>query len=355
MTKSGNIMEDLLKNSANLPIHQLRRGDVVEGRIIEVNEKEALVDVGAKSEGVIPQSEIKGAHLKVNDKVYVYVITPEDRRGQMVVSLARAETAKAWLDLDKAFKKGETLEVLITGHNRGGLIGDYFGLMIFVPFSHAQSASDMSTDKSELGKILEKLIGTKIKVRVIELDKDKNRIIVSEKEASIGEALDKRRENVLSVNVSDIVKGTISAIMPYGLMLSVNGLEGLIPREEITWDEDVIDDVLSSFEIGQTIDAQVISVDKQLGKVKLSIKMINENPWDILQKSYKVDDITTATIKRITSYGIFAEIKEGIEGMLPLSSLPSDFDGKIGQLVKVTITNLDAQKRQLDLKYIEKA
>ena len=178
---------------------------------------------------------------------------------------------------------------------------------------------------------------------------------VSEKEASIGEALDKRRENVLSVNVSDIVKGTISAIMPYGLMLSVNGLEGLIPREEITWDEDVIDDVLSSFEIGQTIDAQVISVDKQLGKVKLSIKMINENPWDILQKSYKVDDITTATIKRITSYGIFAEIKEGIEGMLPLSSLPSDFDGKIGQLVKVTITNLDAQKRQLDLKYIEKA
>ena len=89
-------MEDLLKNSANLPIHQLRRGDVVEGRIIEVNEKEALVDVGAKSEGVIPQSEIKGAHLKVNDKVYVYVITPEDRRGQMVVSLARAETAKAW-------------------------------------------------------------------------------------------------------------------------------------------------------------------------------------------------------------------------------------------------------------------
>lgn len=333
----------------SLPIQQVRRGDVIEGTIIEISPKEALVDVGAKSEGVIPQAEIKGTNYKVGDKVLVYVLTPEDRRGQMIVSLNKAVTMRSWIDLENAYKNGETLEIEIEGHNRGGLMGTILGLPGFVPFSHSDSASDLSVEKHDLQSILDKMVGQKLKVRVIELDREKNRIILSEKEAALGEALEKRRDVVINMKVNDIVSGVVSAVMPYGLMISVNGVEGLVAREEISWDEDGIDEVLGSMAVGQEVKAQIVEIDKDLGKVKLSIKSISKNPWEEAGKKYKVNDTVTVTISRITSYGVFATLDKEIEGMVPLSSITTNEKLEVGMDFQAKIQNLDTEKRRLDL------
>ncbi len=350
-TKKKLTMEDLLNNTAALSIQQLRRGDIVEGTIIEINEREALVDVGAKSEGVIPQAELKGTHYKVGDKILVYVLTPEDRRGQMIVSLKRAQTYKSWSDMVEAFKEGKTLDFTITGHNRGGLIGDVNGIVGFIPFSHSESASDLSLDKAELQSMLDKMVGKTVKTRIIELDREKNRIILSEKEAVIGEALEKRKEKAAKLKEGDTVTVEVTAVMPYGLVVTVDGVEGLIPREEVSWDDDSIDERLGQTQIGDKLDAQVIELNKELGKVKLSIKNISSNPWEELTKSSKVGDVVDATISRITSYGVFATLGEGIEGMIPLTSIPEDMQLSVGQAIKVKIEALDKDKRRLDLDY----
>jgi small subunit ribosomal protein S1 len=344
-------MDDLLKKEQSFSIQQLRRGDIVEGIIIEVNEREALVDVGAKSEGVIPQAEIKNGGYKAGDKVLVYVMTPEDRRGQMVVSLRRAETYKSWSDMEEAFKTGATLDFVITGHNRGGLLGDVKGLVGFVPFSHSESASDLSLDKAELQSLLDKMTGDHIKTRIIELDREKNRIILSEKEAAIGDALEKRKEKIVGLNVGDTVKTKVTAVMPYGLVVSVSGVEGMIAREEIAWDEESIDEMLGSFEMDQELDAQIVDIDKEMGKIKLSIKTISSNPWEDLVAKYKVNDVAVATVSRITSYGVFATLEGSIEGMIPLSSIPDNEKLEVGKPVNVVIEVLDAPKRRLDLNY----
>ncbi|MCA9392319.1 S1 RNA-binding domain-containing protein [candidate division WWE3 bacterium] len=343
-------MDQLMKNvSGDLPIRQLRRGDIVEGVIIELNEREALVDVGAKSEGVIPQSEIKGTDYKVGDKVLVYVKTPEDRRGQMIVSLDRAETAKSWIDLQDAFKNETTLEFTVTGHNRGGLIGLVQGLDAFVPFSHTESASDLSVEKNELQSALDKMNGQVLRARIIELDRDKNRIILSEKEATIEEALEERREKVLALKLNDIVTGIVSAVMPYGLMLRVGDVEGLVAREELTWDENMVDEMLAEFSEGQEVSAEVIEIDNELGKVKLSMKNISTNPWEDIAKDVKVGDTLDAKINRITSYGVFALVRPGIEGLIALSSVGDDAALEVGKEVSVEVSMLDSTKRRLDL------
>lgn len=350
-TKKMMTMEELLGKKSTLPIQQLSRGDVVEGTIIEINQYGALVDVGAKSEGIIPQSEIKAGQLNVGDKVYVYVLTPEDKRGQLLLSINRAATVKTWVNLENSFRDGTTVEVVVTGHNKGGLVVDLHGLTGFIPFSHTESASDLGTDKTELQSILDKLRGEKLKARIIELDREQSRIILSEKEATIGEALDKRREVLADMKEGEIVAGTISAVMPYGLMMDIGGFEGLVPQEEISWDQDTTDELLSTFETGQEIKAQILEIDRDLGKVRLSLKNTTRDPWEELASKHKVNDVIKAHVVRLTSYGVFASVEDGVEGLISISSIPDDQELKVGQEINVRIEALDAGKRRLDLLY----
>lgn len=344
-------MEELLGKGKDLPIKQLSRGDVIEGTIIQINSQGALVDVGAKSEGVIPQSEIKTGQLHVGDKVYVYVLTPEDKRGQLLLSVSRAATVKNWVGLEKSFRDGTTIEVVVTGHNKGGLVVDLGGLAGFIPFSHTESASDLSNEKAELQSILDKMRGETLKARIIEFDREQNRVILSEKEATLGEAINKRKEGLADIKEAQIVSGTVSAVMPYGLMIDLGGFEGLVPQEEISWDQDPIDEVLSTFETGQEVKAQVLEIDRELGKIRLSLKNVTRDPWKELADAHKVNDVVSAKVLRLTSYGVFASVADGVEGLISISSIPQDQELKVGQEIKVQIEALDVEKRRLDLVY----
>lgn len=344
-------MEELLDKVDQLPVRRFQKGDVVEGEVVSVNEWGALVDVGAKAEGIIPQSELKERELTAGEYVLVYVLTPEDHRGQLLLSLERAKSVRSWLELREAFGEGKTLEATVSGSNKGGLIMEFNGLTGFLPFSHTDSVGDTSLDQEALKSLLKEMEGEVLKVRVIELDENKNRIILSEKEALIGEDLEERREQISGLREGEVVSGKVSAIMPYGLMLKSDGIEGLIPREEISWEDKNTDELLSGYEVGQKLRAQVIEVDQDLGKVQLSLKNITRDPWKDFAKQYDEGDVVEAVVTRMTSYGIFVRIEEGVEGMVTLSSVPEDEQLSVGQKILVKIGSIDANNRQLDLTY----
>ena len=346
-------MADLLGSESSLSVKQLTRGQVLEGTVISLTNHEALVDVGAKAEGVIPENELKGKDVVEGDKVLVYVITPEDRRGQIILSLNRAKTVQNWNVLVKALEEGNTLEAVVNSYNKGGLIVDILGLQGFVPFSHSEVAGAFAqVSDAENQATLEGLKGQTLKVRLIELDRDNDRVILSEKEALVGEELTKRREQVLSIEVGALVEGTITAVVPYGIMMSIDGVEALIPQEEISWDEQEISQILSEFEVGQTLKAEVLSVDEEMGKVQLSLKSVTADPWKELSDAYSEGDKAEGTVTKITSYGIFVSLPNtSIEGMIALSSLPEDSKLKIGSSVPVEIAEIDVTQKQLGLVY----
>lgn len=341
-------MEELLPKES-LSIQQLCRGDVVEGTILEVTDREALVDVGGKSEGLIPQRERKGYDLSPGDRVYTYVLTTEDRRGQTLLSLERAESVKAWMDLEKAMESGDLLTATITGHNKGGLQAEVLGLEAFIPFSHADSAPDLSQERAELQSQLDKMRGEELKVQVIELNRDQNRVILSETQALAEEELAKRRESLEDYKVGDVVTVPVSAVMPYGLMVDLSGADGLIPQEELSWEEEAPEEILASFDVGDEVSAKITQLDAESGRVRLSIKQVSGDPWKRFTEEYSEGDKVSGEVTRITSYGVFVKISDDVEGMLPLSKIPEEEEFGVGGKVEVKIVSLDSANRQLEL------
>jgi small subunit ribosomal protein S1 len=283
----------------------------------------------------------------------VYVLTPEDRRGQMIVSLAKAQVSKSWLELTDALKNGESLEAVISGYNKGGLVVDIKGLNGFIPFSHLESLPANLSDETELQNYFNKMIGKKITVRIIELDRVQSRIILSQKEAILGESLKKRQNILTDLKEGQIKSGTVTAIMPYGIMLDIGGLEGLVPVEEVFWDENN-EDMLSKFELGSTIEAKIIEIDESLAKVKLSVKRITSNPWQEVTNKHKVGDVIGVNVSKITSYGVFVNIGD-IEGMIPLTSFPADTQLNVGQNINARIDLIDSAGHRLDLSFVKAA
>lgn len=347
--KKQKTMADLL-GEGSLSIQQLKRGEVVEGTVVEVKKNAVLVNVGAKAEGIIRQTELKNSDFTIGDKVFVYVLTPEDKRGRLLLSLSRAERVKNWLELEKAYRDEEVLGVDVVGHNKGGLVVDVKGLSGFVPFSHTDCAPVPSMDTYEMQSFLDKLRGKKLEVRIIELEKDQRRIILSETEASINKLLKERQKALSKLKKDENVSGQITAVMPYGLTVDLGGIEGLIPKEEIVWDEGLIDETLTQFEVGKNVKAKIIEIDERSGKAKLSLKRITADPWQELTSKHTSGDQVKVTVGKITSYGVFANL-DGVEGMIPLSSIPQDKELKIGQEIPVVIEIIDPKKHRLDFTF----
>ena len=252
-------LNDFLDDNSH-KLKQLSRGDIVEGEVVDVNVNNGvvIVDVGYKSEGIIAGRELKSdtldwTKLQVGDKVLVYVVKPEDEKGQLILSIRRTQQASAWLALENAKKNNEVVEAVVVESNNGGLIVEIGkGIRGFIPTSqldatrvYANGVRQVGRDiSSKVQKRLNSLIGEKIKTRIIELDREKNRIILSEKMVTQARDIEKRTETLKKVKEGDVLEGTISGITPFGVFVNAQGLEGLVHLSEISWDkvEDIKDD-----------------------------------------------------------------------------------------------------------------
>lgn len=357
--------ESLLEKSPG--IKKLNKGDIVEGIIVDMRPGSVIVDVGYKSEGIVAGREMKSDlvdinDLKIGDKILVYVVKPEDEEGRLVLSIRRTQQAGLWLSLTKAKEENELVEALVVEANNGGLICDLGGgIRGFIPTSQLDPFRVYTDGIREVGKDiadkvqkkLSSLIGEKIKTKIIELDKPKNRIILSEKVITQARSVEKREKTLKTLQEGTVLQGEVSGITPYGMFVNAQGLEGLVHLSELSWDK--IEDINQLYSVGDKIDVMVIGVTDGGKRVAYSVKRLQQDPWVEAISKYKVGDIVEGVVQKVVDYGAFVKIGKGLNGLVHISEIsdklvrdPKDFV-KPGQKVKVKILSISSTERHLGL------
>lgn len=359
-------LDQFLADSSH-KIKQLSRGDIVEGDIVDINNGVVIVDVGYKSEGVVAGRELKSdtmdwRTLKKGDKILVYVVKPEDDKGQLVLSIRRTQQASAWLSLENARKNNEVVEAVVVESNNGGLIVEIGkGIRGFIPTSqldatrvYANGVRQVGKDiSSRVQKRLNSLIGEEIKTRIIELDREKNRIILSEKMVTQARDLEKRAQTLKKVKEGDVLEGTVSGITPFGIFVNAQGLEGLVHLSELSWDK--VEDIGAIYSVGDKVQVMVIGLSDGGKRVAYSVKRLQQDPWAQAISRFKVGDVVDGEVQKVVPYGAFVRIGEGLNGLIHISELsdklvknPEDIV-KAGQSVKVKILSISSTERHLGL------
>lgn len=337
-------MEELLALEEFRP-RGYKRGDAISGTVSSISGKEVLIDFGGKMEGVVGEKEwdiVKDfvAKLKPGDKVNAVVISPENERGQMIVSIRQAGSKFRWQRAQELLKSGETVNVRGVEINKGGLIVEFEGIRGFVPGSQltAEHQAEMA-----------KMTNRSLTVKVIEVDQSQNRLIFSEKAVAGAADLAKKLEEVKSkVKIGEKYSGKVSAVMSYGVFVNLdNGADGLVHISEISWTK--VEDLNKLFKVGDKVEVMVLGISENDAKLNLSIKQLLPDPWLNLAKKYTTDQETKGKVTRVSSYGVFVQLEEGVEGLIHISKVPADTSYEVGDTVTCTIESIDASAHRISL------
>jgi len=352
-------MEALLRASAN-PI-SIKRGDVVEGVIVRIDQDEILVDIGLKSEGVLSTKELPPSgygsfsELHLNDKVLVYVIQPESAEGHAILSLKRANTERQWRNAEEQHKSGELLNAKVIDYNKGGLIVDVNGIRGFVPISQIMNLRREEVaaggENQETAAKLQSMKDKVLQLKIIEINRARNRLILSERLA-IQEWRQRRREELLDeLKPGEVRRGVVSNLANFGAFVDLGGADGLVHISQLAWSR--VNHPSEVLHIGQEVEVQVLSVDKDKKKIALSIKRAEVDPWTTVEQRYTPGQLVTGVVTKIAPFGAFARIEDGIEGLIHLSELTPGVEPKTvlheGAQLQLRILRIDAERRRLGL------
>jgi len=317
-------MASLLEKEG-LGIDLPKSGEIRTGTIASISPGQILISVGAKSEGLIGGREFElippeeFAQLEVGQELPVYVITVEDSNGNLLLSYVRALEETSWDKAEEIHKNKGTYSGKVAGYNKGGLLVAFDKLRGFVP------SSQLSYErlKDAIGNTPEerygKMVGDAIEVSVIEVDRSRRRLILSERLAC-GETRDSIREKVIEdLNVGDVLTGKITSVANFGIFVNVNGADGLVHISELSWDE--VSDPSEKFKVGQTVQVKVINIDQEKKRIGLSIRQLEDDPWVDKIENLKVGMLVEGTITNLTKFGAFAKIQDDIEGLVHISEI----------------------------------
>ena len=354
-----NDMEALL--AASTAPTNIKRGDVVEGVIVRIDQDEILVDIGLKSEGVLSTKELPASgygsfnELHLNEKVLVYVIQPESSEGHAVLSLKRANTERQWRIAEDQFKNNELLKAKVIDFNKGGLIVDIAGIRGFVPISQILNLKREEVaaggENQETAAKLQAMKDKELQLKIIEINRARNRLILSERLA-VQEWRQRRREELLDeLKPNEVRKGVVSNLANFGAFIDLGGADGLVHISQLAWSR--VNHPSEVLHVGQEVEVQVLSVDKEKKKIALSIKRAEVDPWTTVGQRYAVGQVVTGVVTKIAPFGAFARIEDGIEGLIHLSEVGSGVDPKIvlqeGAQLQLRILRIDAERRRLGL------
>lgn len=385
---ASSAMADLLASSKS-QIPALKRGQEVVGKVVAVSNSEILVDIGAKSEGIIAGRELSSgrdivAKVQVGDSIEATVMYPENDAGQVVLSLRKLSGEKRWQELEERKAGGEEIDVVAMEANRGGIICDFAGLRGFLP------ASQLSTRSTSSGQAvpskLDDLVGKNMQVRVIEVDRPSNRLIFSQKSPGKGDLADVLAL-LAKVKIGDKYEGVVSAILPFGIFVEIklegskvakvskvskgdnktfetsetsdtsvpSKLEGLVHISEISWEK--IDNPAAIYKVGDKVEVLVIAKDAATGRLNLSIKQLGEDPFARLSEKYTKDMKVSGMVSKVTPFGVFVTLEDpstssgpsGIEGLVHISKIPPNVEFKEGQKIQCEIDSVDVPSRKIAL------
>ena len=317
-------MESLL-NEQELSVDLPQAGEIRKGTIASVSPSQILVSIGAKSEGIVAGRELDQltsneiAELQVGQEVHVFVINPEDENGNVVLSMKRAQEQISWDDVEKLVTDGAVVESRIVGFNKGGLIASVEGLRGFVPSSQigALRRSQISGETPE--QKYQKMVGQPISVRVIEVDRERRRLILSERAAST-ESRQSLKERVIDgLEEGQVYTGRVTSLANFGAFINVNGADGLVHLSELSWDH--IEHPREALEVGQEVKVKVINVDREKKRIGLSVRALLDDPRRSRIEKYSVGQLVEGKITRLTKFGAFARLEDDVEGLIHISEL----------------------------------
>jgi small subunit ribosomal protein S1 len=356
-------MEELLAEQDS-DIKSFKHGDVVEGSVVRIDKDEILVDIGAKSEGVVSNRELYGRHaesqpqLAIGDVVLVYVLQPESQEGHAVLSLRRAGLERKWRSMQEQFEAGVIIEAPVIDHNKGGLIVDC-GIRGFVPISQIvdfprRPQNDQPRDAAqEIAEKLMPFVGRKLRLKILEVNRKANRLILSEKVALYEERREKRDELFSSLQVGQKVTGTVRSIAPFGVFIDLGGIDGLVHKSELSWNK--VNNPEAGYKVGEEVEAEVIDINHERGRISLSIRRLQPDPWHSTVADFNVGDIIDGTVTKLVNFGAFVRVRDGLEGLIHISELshqrvahPGDVVHE-GQALKLKIISLDSERHRLGL------
>jgi small subunit ribosomal protein S1 len=360
----NSILEELLAN-VELP-KTYNKGEVIEGVVIEQKPGELVVNVNARAEGVVTGRELRLDGKKfekgTGEKVLLFVVRPENKEGQVELSVRQTGDELKWHELTDAKANDKSIKVRVIEANTGGVIVEIGGgLRGFVPSSQLKNSriyTDLVYDNKDdatkkLQSKLAEMIEEELEVKVMEINRDQNRVILSEKLVYSEADVQQRTETLKSLKVGDMLEGKVTGIAPFGLFVNANGLEGLVHLSEISWDK--VTNPANFFKVEDVVKVQVIGLNDGGKRVAYSIKRLQSDPWKDIVGKYAVGQIVEGKVSSIADYGAFVKIEDGLNGLIHISELshklvknPSDIVAE-GQEVKVMIISISNEDRHLGL------
>jgi predicted RNA-binding protein with RPS1 domain len=329
---------------------ELRQGDLVTGTVVHIDHEGVLVDVGAKTEGLIRPNELSREPVqnmedvvKVGDRIEVLVLEPEGRDGNMLLSKKRADFEKAWDRVQESLKTGETLTAMVTDRVKGGLTVD-LGIRGFVPASHVGN-----------GKLknLEKFVGQSVPLKVLEVDREHRKVVLSHRLATEEEREKQKQDTIGSLGEGQTRTGTIRRVTDYGAFVDLGGIDGLLHVSEMSWTR--VKHPSDVVKVGQEVQVMILRLSLEQGRVSLGMRQILPDPWETVAEKYHVNDVVEGEITRLVPFGAFVLLEGGIEGIIPNSELahrriakPSDVV-EANQTVQVKVIDVRPEERRLTL------
>lgn len=344
-SKAGNGEGELTK-AYDETLNKIQEHQVVEGTVISIDKKEVVVNIGYKSDGIIPASEFRyNPDLKVGDKVEVYVESQEDKNGQLELSHKKARLQKSWDNINKAMEGDEIIQGYIKSRTKGGMIVDVFGIEAFLPGSQIDVHPIRDYDI---------FVGKTMEFKVVKINQEFRNVVVSHKALIEAELEAQRKEIISHLEKGQILEGTVKNITTYGVFVDLGGVDGLIHITDLSWGR--VSDPHEAVELDQKINVVILDFDQEKKRIALGLKQLTPHPWDSLDQNLKVGDHVKGKVVVMADYGAFVEIQPGVEGLIHVSEMSwsqhlrsaQDFL-KVGDEVEAVILTLDRDERKMSL------
>lgn len=346
LTEEMNEFERLLRQSFD---YNFKVSEVVNGTVVRIEKNHLLVDIGSKTEAYVPYKEISSLPFEhpeevvtVGEKKEFYILRDEDENGQLTLSLKRVSQARSWEKLDELRQSDETIMTKIINLVKGGVLVKVLGLRGFVPSSQLRN-----------GTPHEGLIGQEIPVKILEADPKRNKLILSQRSA-LAEEREKVVEDIISnLEVDQVVEGEVVRIADFGAFIDINGIDGLLPISEMSWQRvKHPSDILTT---GQSVTVKILKIDNELNRISLSLKRMEENPWVKIEGKFEEGQVVKGIVNKITSFGAFIDIFPGVEALLPASEISDEQqinpfnELTVGQEIEVLIKRFTPQEHRIGL------
>lgn len=331
-----------------------KRGEYIEGKIISIEEDSLLIDVGGKHDAIVPRKDLNQLedkdldNLEQGDRLPVRVMRAPRRSGELIVSISKGLAQEDWDRAEELLEKGEETELKVMGRNRGGLVVEFGYLEGFVPNSHLPNARRMQST-TDLNETKNEMVGDKMLLKVIEVDRNRNRLILSARAAE----KERRMRRLQELEEGSVVSGTVVNLTDFGAFVALDGVDGLIHKSELSWDN--VEDPSTVVDVGDKIDVKVKDVDVERERISLSLRALQPSPWDAIDDIYNEGDLVEGTVSNVVNFGAFVTLPEGIEGLIHSSEMeiigpgtPEDVV-QVGDDVLVRIVSIEPDRHRMAL------